>query len=89
MADTFKITGYNAGTQTVTVDINLDPRTNFAGGLFTGVKIQNPPTDTVANVSAFFRKYADAYIAGQQSDTVKQAAIAAPVAALLNVATNF
>lgn len=87
--DTFKITGYNQTTQTVTVDFVLVARANFAGGTFLGVKIQNPPTDTVENVKAFFRLYADGYIKGVVADNLKTKAIDPSVAALVNIVTNF
>lgn len=90
MADTFKITGYIPATQTVTVDFAIDPRLpDFAGGAFLGVKIQNPSTDTVANVTAFFRKFVDGHIAGKIAEAQKAKAIDPSVAALLNVVTNF
>ncbi|HEX3861289.1 MAG TPA: hypothetical protein VHY35_06305 [Stellaceae bacterium] len=87
--DTFTITAYDAAKQVVTADITLAARANFAGITVSGYKLSNPPTDTVANVQAFFRSYADAYIAGVQSDTVRKAAVSSEVAALLNVATSF
>jgi hypothetical protein len=89
MGDTYKITGYDAATQVVTVTFALAPRPGFTGATFTGVKVSNPPTDSVESVTAFFRAYADAYIAGKQAEAARAAAIDPSVAALLNVATSF
>jgi hypothetical protein len=87
--DTFKITGYNAATQVVTANVTLAPRTGFAGGTYTGIRKAHPPTDTVENVKAWFREWADSYIAGVQQQALAQAPVSAEVAALLNVATPF
>jgi hypothetical protein len=87
--DTFRITAYNATTQVVTVTVTLAARDGFAGGTYTGIKKAHPPTDTVANVKAWFREWADSYIAGVRQQTLAQAPVSAEVAALLNVTTSF
>lgn len=89
MSDTYKITAYNASTDVATITFNLDPRTNFPA-VVNGVQgVSGLPKDTAANVSAYLRKYADAYIAGKQSENARTAAISPEVAALLNVVTTF
>ena len=87
--DTFTITGYNKITDVVTVTFVLTSRTGFTGGTYTGVSIAHPPKDTVVNVKAFFRNYADAFIQGKISEVATQADIAQEIKALLNTATNF
>lgn len=89
MADTFKVTAYDKVKDVVTVDFKVDPRTNFAGGTYNGVKISGIPKDSVANVKAFFRSYVDGYINGKIVEQAKEADIATEVAALLNVTTDF
>ena len=80
---TFTITAYNKTTDTVTVNFNDN------GTIYTGVKIQGVPKDTVANVKTFMDNYATAYAAGKAKEAAAQADIAAEVKALLNVATEF
>lgn len=87
--DTFTITGYNKDTQVVTATVVLAARDGFAGETLTAVKFSNPPTDSVEDVKAFFRRQADAYIAGKVSEEAKKADIALEVKALLNKATSF
>jgi hypothetical protein len=81
--DTFTITAYNKATDTVTFNCTLN------GQSYTGLKLQGIPKDTVANVKAFMRAHADAYIAGKAQEAKAQADIANEVKALLNVATGF
>lgn len=80
---TFTITAYNKTTDTVTVNFNDN------GTVYTGVKIQGVPKDTVANVKTFMDNYATAYAAGKAQEAAAQADIANEVKALLNVATEF
>ncbi len=80
---TFTITAYNRTTDTVTVNFNDN------GTVYTGVKIQGVPKDTVANVKTFMDNYATAYAAGKAQEASAQADIANEVKALLNVATEF
>jgi hypothetical protein len=87
--DTFKITGYDRNTQIVTVTFVLAPREGYAGETLTGIKLFNPPKSTVEDVRAFFRGYADAYIAGKTIEEEKKTDIAQEVKNLLNVVTNF
>lgn len=87
--DTFRVTGYDVNTQVVTVNFVLAPRPGYAGETITGLKLSNPPIDTVDSVRAFFRAHADAYIAGKISEEAKKTAISSEVAALLNVTTDF
>lgn len=89
MADTFRITNYVAATDIATITFVLDPRPGFNGGTFAGVTMHGVPKDTVDNVKAFFRQYADAYISGKQNEAARQASISSEVAALLNVPTGF
>lgn len=87
--DTFKVTGYNRDTQTVTVTFALAPRTGYAGETLTAVKLTNPPTDSVESVKQFFRTHADAYIAGKIQEEAKKVDIADEVKTLLNKVTEF
>jgi len=87
--DTFRITGYDKNTQTVTATFVLAPRPGYAGETLTGAKLQNPPTDSVESVTNFFRGHADAYIAGKIQEEAKKVEISPEVAALLNVVTGF
>lgn len=87
--DTFTITAYDKTNDVVTVTFVLQAQNGFAGGTFTGVKISQPPKDTVANVQAFFRGYVNAFIAGKLTEQNDQADISSAVKALLNVATGF
>lgn len=87
--DTFTITGYDVNTQIVTLNATLAARPGFAQETLTGLKLKNPPTDTVDAVKAFFRDYADAYIAGRTQAEAAKVAISSEVAALLNTPTNF
>lgn len=87
--DTFTVTAYNKTTGVVTVTLVLQARTGFAGGTFTGVKVTGPPKDTVANIKAFFRAYADAFIAGKIAEGEHESDISNEVKTLLNVATDF
>lgn len=87
--DTFKITGYDKNTQLVTVNFVLAARPGYAGETLTGVKLLNPPTDTVENIQSFFRAHADAYISGKIFEEAKKVNISSEVTALLNVVTNF
>lgn len=80
---TFTITGYSKTTDTVTVNFNDD------GTIYTGVKVQGIPKDSVANVKAFMDAYATAYAAGKAQEAATKADIANEVKALLNVATEF
>ena len=80
---TFTITAYNKTTDTVTVNFNDN------GTVYTGVKIQGVPKDTVANVKTFMDNYATAYAAGKAQEASAQADIANEVKALLNVVTEF
>ena len=80
---TFTITAYNKTTDTVTVNFNDN------GTVYTGVKIQGIPKDTVANVKTFMDNYATAYAAGKAQEASAQADIANEVKALLNVVTEF
>lgn len=89
MADNFKITAYNPATDLASVTFNLDARTDFPAVVNGIVPISGIPKDTAANVKAYLRKYADAYIAGVQATNVRGAAVSPEVAALLNVATGF
>jgi hypothetical protein len=89
MADNYKITAYNASTDVATITFNLDPRTNFSAVVNGVMGISGVPKDTTANVSAYLRRYADAYIAGKQAEAARTAAISPEVAALLNVVTTF
>lgn len=89
MQDTFKITGYNKDTQVVTATFVLAPRAGYAGETLTGVKLTNPPTDSVESVQQFFRSHADAYIAGKIQEEAKKVAFNPDIVALLNVVTNF
>jgi hypothetical protein len=89
MADNFRITAYNAATDLATITFNLDARPDFPA-VVNGVQgVSGVPKDTVANVKAYLRKYADAYISGKQAENVRAAAVSSEVAALLNVATGF
>ncbi len=87
--DSFTVTNYNKNTQIVTVTLVLGARAGFAGETLTNLKLSNPPIDSVESVTNFFRKYADAYIAGKTSEEAKKVDISPEVAALLNVTTNF
>lgn len=87
--ETFTITAYNASTGVATVNFTVNPRPNFNGGTFTGIKIQNVPKDTVANVKAFLRSHVEGLIAGKQAENIAQASPSAEVAALLNTPTEF
>ena len=87
--DTFTITGYNRDTRVVTATVVLAARGGFAGETLTGLRLSNPPTDSVESVKAFFRAHADAYIAGKVAEQAKKVDIANEVKALLNVATSF
>jgi hypothetical protein len=89
MADNFKITAYNANTDVATIVFNLDARTDFPAVVNGTLGIGGVPKDTAANVSAYLRKYANAYIAGKQAEAQKIAAISPEVTALLNVVTGF
>ena len=80
---TFTITGYARATDTVTASFNDN------GTVYTGVKIQGIPKDSVPNVKAFMDAYATAYAAGKAQEAATQADIANEVKALLNVATEF
>lgn len=81
--DSFTITAYSAATDTVTVNATVD------GTTYTGLKLRGVPKDTVANVKAFMRAYADAYAAGKALETAAVASPSSEVAALLNVPTGF
>lgn len=87
--DTFTVTAYNKNTDVATITFVLVGRTGFAGGTFTGVKISGIPKDTITNVKAFLRSYADAFIAGKVSESNQQADISDEVKTLLNIATEF
>ncbi len=87
--DTFTITGYNAATGVATMTFDLVARPGFAAATYTGVKIHGAPKDTVLNVKAFLRNYADAFIAGKIAESNQQSAVSAEVQALLNVPTEF
>jgi hypothetical protein len=87
--DSFTVTAYDVNTQVVTLNATLVARPGYAGETLTALRLKNPPIDTVDNVKAFFRSYADAYIAGKISESRAKAAISSEVAALLNVATSF
>jgi hypothetical protein len=89
VADTYKITGYNVNTDVATVVFNLDARTDFPAVVNGTLGIGGLPKDTAANVTAYLKKYAYAYIAGKQAEAQKIAAIAPEVTALLNVVTGF
>lgn len=81
--DSFTITAYSAATDTATVNATVDGQT------FTGLKLKGVPKDTVANVKAFMRAYADAYTAGKAQEATSVAKPSSEVAALLNVPTGF
>lgn len=81
--DSFTITAYNAATDTATVTATV------GGTTYTGLKLKGVPKDTVANVKAFIRAYADAYAAGKAQETASVSSPSAEVAALLNVPTGF
>lgn len=87
--DTFTVTAYNKTTDVATITFVLVARPGFAGGTFTGVKISGSPKDTIVNVKAFLRTYADAFIEGKISENNHQADISDEVKTLLNVATDF
>lgn len=80
---TFTITAYDKTKDTATVNFNDN------GTIYTGIKIQGVPKDTVANVKQFMDDYATAYAAGKAAEAAAQADIANEVKALLNVATEF
>lgn len=89
MPDTYKITAYNAATDLATITFNLDARTDFPAVVNGTVGITGVPKDTVINVSAYLRRYANAFIAGKQAEAQRQASISTEVTALLNVTTGF
>lgn len=89
MADTFRITAYNAATDVATIVFNLDARTGSPAVVNGTIGISGVPKDTVENVKAYLRIYADAYIAGRQAEAVRQAAISSEVSGLLNQTTSF
>lgn len=81
--DSFTITAYSAATDTATVNATV------GGTTYTGLKLRGVPKDTVANVKAFMRAYADAYAAGKAQEAQAVAIPSSEVAALLNVPTGF
>lgn len=89
MQDSFTITGYAKATQIVTLNVTLAAREGFAGETITGLKLKNPPTDSVDSVKAWLRDYADAYIAGKTQEEAVKVDISDDVKALLNKATSF
>ena len=87
--DSFTITGYVKATQIVTLNVVLAARPGFAGETITGLKLKNPPTDSVDSVKAWLREYADAYIAGKTQEEAVKVDISNDVKALLNTPTSF
>lgn len=87
--ETFTITAYNPATDVAVVTFTVASRPNFAGGTFSGIKISGVPKDTIANVKAYMRRYAEALIAGKQVENTAQAGASPEVVALLNQPTEF
>lgn len=88
MADQFTITAYNAATDKATVTFSLDARPSVPAATYSNILMGGVPKDTVDNVKAYFRDYADKYIAGRQQEAAR-ATVSPEVAALLNVPTGF
>lgn len=81
--DSFTITAYNVATDIATVTVTVD------GTTYTGLKLKGVPKDTVENVKAFMRAYADAYSAGKAQESAAITSPSSEVAALLNTPTGF
>lgn len=81
--DTFTITAYSAATGTATLNVTV------GGQTYTNFRLKGIPIDTVANVKAYIRAYADAYAAGKAQEAAAVVSPSAEVAALLNVPTGF
>jgi hypothetical protein len=83
MMDTYKITAYDKETGIAVVTFKI------GGTTYTGVKVASVPKDSVESVTAYMRKYVDAYMAGKAQEAEAKADIPLEVKALLNVATEF